>query len=226
MRRKLTKLGLEVQLALVCLLCLCVGVTLCHSNGSLNYPSAGKARSYPAALPFVIADLDGDQKPDLALVELGSQRSANTTYSIRLQLSAGADLAIGVNGPLGGLRVAARDVNGDDKVDLIVTSNLDADFLEVLLNDGHGNFSVAAPGAYPELENKSDAFLNAPAGPIADQTSLESLRSSFGEQGITGSDYYRPPSSDEFPLTKNQTALRQVVYARLGRSPPGTLSLA
>lgn len=226
MRRKLTKLGLEVQLALVCLLCLGVGVTLCHSNGSLKSWPARKARSYPAALPFVIADLDGDQKPDLAMVELGSQRSAKTTYSIRLQLSAGAELAIGVNGPLGGLRVAARDVNGDDKVDLVVTSNLDAEFLEVLLNDGHGNFSVAAPGAYPELKSESDEFLNAPAWPVADQTTLESLRSSFSEQGVASNVYHHPPSTDQFPLTKNQTALRQVVHVRLGRSPPAAVSLA
>jgi hypothetical protein len=176
-------------------------------------------------LPFAIADLDGDREPDLALVEMGSQRSARTNYFIRLQLSAGAELAIGVSAPLGGLRVAARDVNGDDNVDLIVTSNLDSRFVQVLINDGHGNFSVAAPGAYPELENESDVFLN-PAKPAMDQMTLESLRSSIGDQAVPGFAYQGVLASDLSAIAEQQAVLPQITYSHLGRSPPDLVALS
>jgi hypothetical protein len=183
-------------------------------------------QSLPLGAQFVIADLDGDRNPDIALVEMASPSSAKTNYSIRLQFSAGTESTIGVNAPVGGLRVAARDVNGDDNVDLILTSNLDAHFIEVLLNDGHGNFSVAAPGAYANLEDESHVLLNGPAGPVADQTTLASLRSSLGEEGVPGYDCHTVHSSDSLSLKKDQTAPRQVAHARLGRSPPLLVALS
>ncbi len=226
MNGKLTRFGPQLLAALVCLVWLGVGATFHHSNGASKRPSAAMVQWHPAGAQFVIADLDGDRKPDLALVEMGSPRSAKTNYSIRLQFSAGAESAIGINAPFGGLRVAARDVNGDDNIDLIVTSNLDARVIAILLNDGHGNFSVAAPGAYPELENESQALLNRPAGPVADQTTLVSLRSSFSEEGAPVYDCRTVLSSDSLPLTKNQTALPRVARSRSGRSPPVLVALS
>jgi hypothetical protein len=183
-------------------------------------------QSLPLGAQFVIADLDGDRKPDIALVEMANPRSAKTNYSIRLQFGVGTESTIGVNAPLGGLRVAARDVNGDDNVDLILTSNLDARFIEVLLNDGHGNFSVAAPDAYPGLANESHVFLNTPAGPVAGQIAFASVRSSLGEERMPGYDCYTGLSSDSPELTKDQPSPRPVAYARLGRSPPVLVTLS
>jgi len=220
-----TQFGPQFQVALVSLLCLFMGSTFHRSNSALKRSSSRTLPLRPAEVQFVIADLDGDRKPDLALVELGSQRSAKTNYSIRFRFSAGAESAIGVSAPFGGLRVAARDVNGDDNIDLIVTSNLDESFIEVLLNDGHGNFSVAAPGTYAELENESPVLLNGPAGPLADRTTLASLRSSFGEAHALVYDNHTVPSWDCFSFTKDQTTARQVLHSRLGRSPPLPVAL-
>src|SRR5579863_5000175 len=64
---------------------------------------------------FAIADFDGDQKPDLATVEIQNGMSASTTqYSIRFRLSVGTAQSFGVSAPAGGLQIVARDVNGDD----------------------------------------------------------------------------------------------------------------
>ena len=220
MNGKVTRFCPQLLAVLVCLAWLGLGTTFYQSNGASKRPPAEMIQGYRAGAQFVIADLDGDRKPDLALVEMRSPRSAMTNYSIRLQFSSRAESAIGINAPFGGLRVAARDVNGDDNIDLIVTSNLDARVVAILLNDGHGNFSLAAPDAYPELQNESQAFLNAPPGPVADQATLVPQRPSFSEEGAPVYDCHTVLSSDSLPLIRNQTALPRVVHARSGRSPP------
>jgi hypothetical protein len=99
---------------------------------------------------FAIADFDGDRKPDLATVEVQKGNSSSTTqYSIRLQLTAGAVQVFGVIAPAGGLQIIARDVNGDDALDVLVSTAWQHKQVAVLLNDGHGKFTLADPGAFP-----------------------------------------------------------------------------
>lgn len=225
MSRKLPHTAL--QAFLVCLLII-AGVLVLHcSDGSWANSSidTGVMIMRSAGNQFVIADLDGDRKPDMASVEMGSLRSAKDNYSIRLQFGAGAKMAIGVSAPLGGLQVAARDVNGDDSVDLVLTSKVDAHFIEVLLNDGHGNFSLAAPDSFPNLENDSQAHRIAPPRATTDQDKAVSLRSPLGEEGAP---FYRYPpvvSSDWFLDLENAATLLRLAQLRLGRSPPSPITL-
>ena len=212
--------------ALVCLLCFGSGV-ICHrSHFAAKSPSAGPLQARPTATQFVIADLDGDQIPDLALVELGSLKSAQTSYSIRLQFGGGAQSAIGVEAPFGGLRVAARDVNGDDHIDLILTSNLDERFIEVLLNDGHGNFSQAASDDYAQLLDETPLRLNGPISPRVEQSTLASLRSTFGEEGVLNSDL-RARLALEFLLAyRNESALNPQICLCQDRAPPTAVAFS
>src|ERR1700741_5150400 len=221
-----TRVRTQVQLVLVCLVCLGFGWLLRYPGTAAKPTSTPSPNLHSIGAAFVIADLDGDLEPDLALVETGSARSANTSYSIRLQFSAGAKVAIGVVAPLGGLRVAARDVNGDDKLDLVVTSNLDAHFIEILLNDGHGNFSVAGQGAYPELENESRVFLHTPSSALVDQATLAPVRSSFSAEATTCYDDPSGLSSDCFLPAKFPVAQRRGAKSHLGRSPPVPLAFS
>jgi hypothetical protein len=168
---------------------------------------------------FVFADLDGDQKPDLALVEMQGQSSQSTNYSIRLQFSRGMEFAIGVRAPFGGLRVAARDVNGDDNLDLILTSNLDSSFIEVLLNDGHGNFSVASAEVL-EKEGQSEHGVQGPAAPQADQASLALARSSMEEGLATESNCLPITSSSRAEHRAVEPVLQCQLFVQPGRSPP------
>jgi hypothetical protein len=226
MHGKFSKFGLQLLAGLGCSLCLGLGVTSHHSGNAAERLSPVLEQSRIAAVPFAIADLDGDRIPDLALVETGSLRSAQTNYSIRLQFGAGPESAIGINAPFGGLRIAARDVNGDRSIDLIVTSNLDASFVEVLLNDGHGNFSVAAPGEYSGLANEFSVFLNSPAGPAVNSATLVSFRSSFGEEGVLGCAQHSVLSSDYSSLRIDLAAPRQAAYPPQGRAPPSFVALS
>lgn len=218
MERKVKRVTLVAQLALLALLCFGVAIIL----GALNSHVAGNALAgrSSAAAHFVFADLDGDRKPDMALVEMQSQRFTGANYSIRVRLSAGEESAIGVNGPVGGLRLAARDVNGDDTLDLVVTSNLDASFIEVLLNDGHGNFRVATPEELPRLQGAANAVWSAPGTWQIDQNSLESVRSAFDMEITPAGDFDAVCSSGSKPPAVIGAALQGTSALRLGRSPP------
>jgi len=115
----------------------------------------------PAALPgpglsFSIADFDGDSKPDLASVETGQSDRTRTEYSIHLQLSAAGRQTFQIVAPVGGLRIVARDVNGDQTLDLVLTTAWLGQPVAILLNDGHGAFLRVDPAAFPGAFSESE----------------------------------------------------------------------
>ncbi|MGB2632463.1 MAG: hypothetical protein WAM58_00875 [Candidatus Acidiferrum sp.] len=212
------KFGLPFQFGLVCLFATVI-FSFGHSNSNRLSPSLRPSRHIGTR--FVFADLDGDRIPDLAQVESQNPQSADTNYSIHVKLSAGVESAIGVSGPIGGLRVAARDVNGDDNLDLVVTSNLDSSFVEVLLNDGHGNFAATSSANLATLENVSDVVLETPSGPLRDRVTLASTRTSLGEALIKNSYVHDPVySSGGSTHGQDQPVLQSDGLLNLGRSPP------
>jgi hypothetical protein len=98
---------------------------------------------------FSIADLDGDSRPDLAEVQLGEGGLANSLYRIELHLSHAGPQSISLVAPAGGLRINARDVNGDSVPDLVVSTAWTNRPVAIYLNDGHGRFSHASPTSFP-----------------------------------------------------------------------------
>jgi hypothetical protein len=108
---------------------------------------------------FAIADFDGDLRPDLASIQAGPNSSGNTNYWIQLQLSAFGPQSIRFVAPAGGLRIEARDVNGDHAVDLILSTAWFNQPVAVLLNNGHGGFSRAEPAAFPGAFSESKTKL-------------------------------------------------------------------
>jgi len=99
---------------------------------------------------FSIADLDGDCKPDLASVQAGKSDLSSTDYWIQLQFSAAGRQSFQIVAPMGGLQIAARDVNGDHALDLVLTTAWLGQPVAILLNDGQGSFSRVDPDAFPE----------------------------------------------------------------------------
>jgi hypothetical protein len=201
-----------------------IGVSLClfimlgqHAAklDSLAHGSAGVA-----GMQFAVADLDGDRKPDMASVVVENVRASSTSYAIRLQFGGGGDSYIGVKGPFGGLRLAIRDVNGDDSLDLVVMSVAERRVVQVLLNDGHGKFSVAEAGSYASVESDIEfAFREREPGPT-DQMVLAEARTSFDTDVVRR---YASLSHDvEFALevrNKSAASFRESGSAP-GRSPP------
>lgn len=194
----------------------CLGLARGQQVTSLEAPA--RASWNVPGVQFAIADLDGDRRPDLASVE--EERLANSTkYAIRLQFGAGVDAYIGVNGPLGGVRLTIRDVNGDDSLDLVLTSVIDRRVIQVLLNDGHGNFSPAEPGAYAVGLGESERFWSEREPSREDGGGPTSSRWSF-DAGRFGAALGNAEPGAAFKIA--ELAVRVAGHTRLchGRAPP------
>ncbi len=131
----------------------------------VSLPSATQARNVPSSPPdsvgpglqFTIGDFDGDHQLDRVGVQVGESSSSGTMYWIDLQLSSSGPQSIAVNAATDGIQIAARDVNGDHSLDLVLTTTWLHRPVAILLNDGHGVFTrIAAdafPGAFHNLES-------------------------------------------------------------------------
>ncbi len=178
-----------------------------------------------AAVHFTIADFDGDNRPDLATVETGVMGTSHARYWIGFQMSAGARQTIGVNGPVGGLEIASRDVNGDNILDLVVSAACMKSPVAVLVNDGHGNFTIRDPAAFSESLTNPSRTLDSPNGQNPDKVLAISARGSdelvASERGAiirAGSEKISSSNSlrNVFPL----------VVRSSGRAPPLSASHA
>jgi hypothetical protein len=185
-------------------------------------PDGSSPASRPG-LPFAIADFDGDSRPDLARVEAGPSDFANTEYWIQLRLSAAGSESIRLVAPVGGLQLVARDVNGDDFVDLVVSTVWSNRPVAIYLNDGHGSFTHAEPAAFPNafsdaatiwtsggnLATESVAVASAaPAGICAGGRDLRC------ERGPAALSLLSRPGFPNSPL----------LFLRAGRAPPFDIS--
>jgi hypothetical protein len=104
----------------------------------------------------VIADLDGDGRPDLAIAKIGHSGRQGSQYRLKVYLSqsgARSRLDIPVRD---GMFFLARDIDGDGDLDLIVMGSWPPAPVAVWINDGHGRFSLTDPTAYSNPDENSD----------------------------------------------------------------------
>ena len=170
---------------------------------------------------FAIADFDGDRKPDLATVEVQKGNSSSATrYSIRLQLTAGAVQVFGVIAPAGGLQIVARDVNGDDALDVLVSTAWQHQQVAVLLNDGHGKFTLTDPGAFPTAFWGSGGDWASGTPALSDSTVLVRIEYPPGELDRE-SEFDGPRVQFERARAAvPQGSARPFLFSLLGRAPP------
>jgi hypothetical protein len=170
---------------------------------------------------FAIADFDGDRKPDLATVEVQKGNSSSATqYSIRLQLTAGGVQVFGVIAPAGGLQIVARDVNGDDALDVLVSTAWQHKQVAVLLNDGHGKFALADVGAFPAALGGSRGDWTSERPALCDSTVLVRIEYPPGE--LDRESEFDGPRV-HFERTRASVpagSTRIFLFSLLGRAPP------
>lgn len=170
---------------------------------------------------FAIADFDGDRKPDLATVEIQNGNPSSTTrYSIRFQLTEGSAQSFRVSAPAGGLQIEARDVNGDDALDLLISTAWLHQQVAILLNDGHGNFTLAKPGAFPAAVWKSETLWESGAVTLCDSAVL--VRSEYSAKEFEGKNQFQclQAQPEQAQLRVSHGKAHLLLFSLLGRAPP------
>lgn len=208
--------------AWLALFALAVGLCSPSAHAAPHHETAAKA---PFAAQFAIADFDGDAKPDLASVRFGAAGSSRVLYLIDLRLSGGSRHTYGLEGAAGGVRLASRDVNGDQLLDLVVTSTLTGEPLAVFLNDGRGNFTRSEPAKYPEAFRDTHDSLSTANATDDDRTGAELSRTAPAcntrVERVAANEGQRLPAIPDF---RSGNLTGQVAW--LGRAPPANVVLS
>ena len=180
------------------------------------------AHGTAAGTHFAIADFDGDNRPDVATVETGLIGTSHARYWIGFRMSAGARQTIGVNAPVGGLEIASRDVNGDNIIDLVVSTAWLKSPVAVLVNDGHGNFTIRDPAAFSSALIHPNRTLNSPSYQNPDKSLALSARSSDDFVATEQAAAIRTASEKISTRNSLRSAVPLVVHSS-GRAPPLTV---
>jgi hypothetical protein len=200
---------------------------------ALLFPYAGTASSSTGiqgeggrgtfGVPLAIADFDGDRLPDLATVSVEQTNLYSTDYSIRLRFSATPGSSIALTASAGGLDLTPRDVNGDSMLDLVVSTALDSKIVAVLVNDGHGNFLLARPDAFPTVTANAGAFFRAQTEWRTDLAALVPQQFPSGQEAepYMAAENVNPESSVIPGAGLRPHSREFCIY--LGRSPPPVL---
>jgi len=119
------------------------------------------SRLYSLESQWVLADLDGDRTPDLALGErLGRSKDAYF-YRVQLQLSSDTPSTsfTVVHDDALGLKITGLDIDGDDDIDLIISDRFSHQHIGIWLNDGKGHFVKSLPGRFSPNPDSDLAFV-------------------------------------------------------------------
>ena len=104
-------------------------------SGDGSFRAGGSASVPITNAPFVLADFNGDGKPDILtaygslLPGLGNGSFGAPVQAVALQYYSGKNLAIG-------------DFNGDGKLDVAFVSTFKTPFISIALGNGNGTFAV------------------------------------------------------------------------------------
>jgi hypothetical protein len=94
----------------------------------------------PGVSGWVLSDLNGDQKVDLATARSGHHDANGYAQEVSITLGAFQQTSFRFLSPGAIVELSSQDVDGDDDGDLVVFSPLSSQPIGVWLNDGRGSF--------------------------------------------------------------------------------------
>jgi hypothetical protein len=137
-------------------------------------PVAAAARSFPATqTSWLVADFDGDNRPDLITLHTSRSESAKTIGSPRLQ-SGSFDAAIfTLANRFPTQRLRARDLDGDSDRDIVLETTSSV-AIAVWINDGAGHFARGNLDDFrAQLGPADSAYFSAEIVPLPDDLTDE-----------------------------------------------------
>lgn len=169
---------------------------------------------------FDIEDFDGDSRPDIATVVEGRSGAAGNHYRIRFQLSSGGSQNIDLTAPVGGLDLSSRDVNGDDYLDVVVTTARTNRPVAVLLNNGAGTFTASDPSAFPGAFRKSNKFWSGLTEELREGSPAFFSRIYSSDLDRSNGTFSLLVEMGVFAKRSNRLETRDAEVSYLGRAPP------
>jgi hypothetical protein len=169
---------------------------------------------------LAIEDFDGDSRPDIATVSDCANGAANNHYRITFQLSGGGSQNIDLTAPVGGLDLSSRDVNGDDFLDVVVTTAGTNRPVAVLVNDGAGTFTASDPSAFPGAFRKSSNFWHALTEELPEASPALYSRFSSSDLDASNETFSISVETQVFARRSNRLEAHDVEVSYLGRAPP------
>jgi len=105
----------------------------------------------PAVSGWVLADLNGDDRADLATAQSGRHDANGYTQEVRISLGAFQQTSFHFLSQGATVELSSRDVDGDNDGDLVVFEPLSSQPIAVWLNDGAGSFHEGRLADYRKL---------------------------------------------------------------------------
>src|ERR1700724_1405099 len=198
---------------------------VCASIIAVCFETVTPARNCPrheaGIVPLVaIEDFDGDSRPDIAIVSEGRGGTADNHYRIRFQLSSGESQNIDLTAPVGGLDLSSRDVNGDDFLDVVVTTAGTNRPVAVLVNNGAGTFTASDPAAFPGAFRKSNNFWSGLTKELREARPAFLSRYFPSDLEASNATFSLPVEIRVFARRSDSLETRDADVSYLGRAPP------
>jgi hypothetical protein len=185
-------------------------------KGALSQANLGM----PLGNTLAIADLDGDNQADGAILLNSERVGANDRIRIELHFTGrpNAELTFESNGQA--LTVRAWDIDHDGDNDLVVEDAFTHKTVRVWINEGHGDFHEGSVQDYPSLAQLGSNQVQLPSS-RPDGLPLWVPQRSYDIYVLTIHLLARPPStSTPLPTTINSLAKLNARSSQFSRAPP------
>lgn len=175
----------------------------------------------PLDRTLVIADLDGDHKPDGAILLKSRWLGPRRNLSIQLHFTDRPNTELTFQSDLQALTVTAWDIDHDGDIDLVVEETISHKPISVWINEGHGDFHEGRVQDYPSLAATGSTQIQAPPDERdCPALSLTSQRG-FEKTVLTNALLARPPSTNHSLLFLITSDIASHTHAaNSSRAPP------